>query len=70
MAQIVIQDLAESAELDEAAMREVFGGRAVPGYGRLEHRPLSLLDERFTGPDSVLPTIGLGTALLGGKKLL
>lgn len=72
MAQIVIQDLMESTELDDAAMRKVFGGRATQGYGLLETRPLSLLDQRFAQPTLAMPgvvTPGLGPGLPASRFL-
>jgi hypothetical protein len=58
MAQIVVKDLGESAELDREAMRAIVGGKAGPRlggpaqhYGRFEN-PLSFSTLRLL-PDAV-----------------
>jgi hypothetical protein len=71
MANIVIQDLDDSAELDQEAMRKITGGRSsLPGLGLQQARPQTLLDRRSIEGDAVLPKIGLGAGFLGGKDVL
>ena len=68
MANLVIKDLDDSAELDRQAMRKVTGGRrATPGLGLAQGPARSLLDISANERDSVLPKIGLGGGLLGGQ---
>lgn len=70
MSTIVIRDLDENAELDNAAMRQIIGGRASPGLGVLHAKPKTLLDRRTIEGDSVLPRIGLGGGFLGSEPAL
>ncbi len=67
MAQIVIHDLPENAELDDAAMRKILGGRPTPRFGL--QQPQTLILDRLTQADSILPPIGLGSGFLGSKNL-
>ncbi len=70
MANIVIQDLDVSAELDQQAMRKIVGGRASTGLGLLHTKPQSLLDRRSFQSDALLTKIGLGIGILGRKDAL
>ncbi len=71
MAKIVIQDLDDSAELDQDALRKIVGGRrATSQPGLFQSQPQSLLDRRSIESDSVLPKIGLGDGFLGSKGVL
>lgn len=68
MANIVINDLDDSAELDQDAMRMIAGGRrGSAGPGLLQTQPRSLLDRDSIEGNSILPKIGLGEGFLGGK---
>ena len=71
MAQIVIEDLVESAELDDAAMRKVLGGSRWQGAGLMHaaSQPRTLILDRLNRPNKILPQIGLGAGFLGSHKL-
>ncbi len=68
MAQIVIHDLPENAELDDAAMLKILGGRPTQGFGL--QQPQTLILDRLAQADFILPQIGLGSGFLGSKNLL
>ena len=70
MAYIVINDLPENAELDETAMRKVLGGSRSQGFGLMHSgsQPRTLMLDRLTRPNRILPQIGLGSGYLGSNK--
>lgn len=55
MAQIVVKDLAENAELDREAMRAIVGGRAAPHVRGLAHPPGSFRDPASFASPRLLP---------------
>jgi hypothetical protein len=70
MAYIVINDLDENAELDEAAMRKVLGGSRSQGFGLMYSgaQPRTLMLDRLAQANRILPQIGLGPGYLGSNK--
>ena len=71
MAYIVVNDLPENADLDDAAMRKVLGGSRTQGFGLMHSasQPRTLIMDRLTQPNRILPQIGLGAGFLGSNKL-
>jgi hypothetical protein len=68
VAQIVINDLPENADLDDAAMRTILGGQRLANPG--SQRTQSLIVDRLMRPvGTLLPQIGLGSGYLGSRKL-
>ncbi|MEL7538140.1 MAG: hypothetical protein AAFZ58_01870 [Pseudomonadota bacterium] len=65
MANIVIRDLDENAELDNAAMREILGGRPGHGLSSAQDRALAMTQSPLQNQDDFLPKIGLGVGFLG-----
>lgn len=69
MARIVIEDLPENAELDDAAMRKVLGGSRARGTALIgsAQPPRTLILDRLQRGNRILPQIGLGTGALGSS---